>query len=75
MFSPILVSSGATAVTYIPPPPPETEQEIFSVQTQEGINFENYEAIPVKVTGENTPKAIATFDQAGLHKVISMTFI
>ena len=67
--------SGATAVTYIPPPPPETEQEIFDVQTQEGINFENYEAIAVEVTGENTPKAITTFDQAGLHKVISMTLI
>lgn len=37
------------------------QQEILNVQTQEGINFKNHK--------ENTPKAVTTFDQAGLHQV------
>ena len=33
-----------------------------------GINFNQYDAIPVRATGENVPEAIATFEQLELHQ-------
>ncbi len=35
---------------YIPPAPPETEEEMFDKMAI-GINFEKYQEIPVEVTG------------------------
>jgi len=34
------------------------------------MNFEDYENIQVKITGENTPKPINSFDEAQLRKLI-----
>uniref|UniRef100_A0A9J7Y8R2 RNA helicase n=1 Tax=Cyprinus carpio carpio TaxID=630221 RepID=A0A9J7Y8R2_CYPCA len=52
-------------VVYVPPPPPEEESSIFSHYAT-GINFDKYDDILVDVSGSNPPKAIMTFDEAGL---------
>lgn len=56
-------------VTYIPPPPPETEDEIFQQPNHEGINFNKYENIPVKITGNEPIAPITDFKDAKLHMV------
>jgi len=66
--APISDGSMVMAVTYIPPAPPETEEEIFQQGIHEGINFEKYEAIPVELTGNNPPAAVAQFADAKLHQ-------
>ena len=40
---------------YVPPEPPEGEQEIF-LSMQKGINFDKYAEIPVECTGNNAPR-------------------
>ena len=50
---------------YVPPPPTEDEEEIFSC-IQKGINFDKYDKIPVEVTGGDCPQYIRSFDEAGL---------
>ncbi|XP_063312969.1 probable ATP-dependent RNA helicase DDX4 isoform X1 [Pelobates fuscus] len=52
-------------VTYIPPPPPETEEAIFK-HYQTGINFDKYDDIIVDVSGVDAPPAIMTFEEANL---------
>ena len=42
---------------YIPPPPPEDEDELFKT-IEAGINFDKYDDIPVKCTGDNPPRAL-----------------
>ena len=41
--------------------------ELYSQGISSGINFSKYENIPVSVTGENRPPAIAKFSSAGLR--------
>ena len=68
-------TSGAVqAVTYIPPPPPETEKDIFEIGSNQGINFEKYQQIPVQLTGRDAPKPIKNFDEANLHPVSFFNF-
>ncbi|KAI2660133.1 putative ATP-dependent RNA helicase DDX4 [Labeo rohita] len=57
--------SAGPKVVYVPPPPPEEESSIFSHYAT-GINFDKYDDILVDVSGSNPPKAIMTFDEAGL---------
>ncbi|XP_030243658.1 ATP-dependent RNA helicase vasa-like isoform X2 [Drosophila navojoa] len=52
---------------YIPPEPTNDETEMFSTGISSGINFAKYDHIPVKVTGENVPSAIKSFDKARLR--------
>ncbi|XP_075445328.1 putative ATP-dependent RNA helicase DDX4 isoform X4 [Ascaphus truei] len=52
-------------VTYIPPPPPDTEDAIFA-HHQSGINFNKYDDILVEVKGPNVPPAIMSIDEANL---------
>jgi len=53
-------------VTYVPPEPSEQEEEIFKSIAQ-GINFDQYDNIPVEVTGPgDLPSAIRSFEEAGL---------
>ncbi|XP_066278962.1 ATP-dependent RNA helicase DDX4-like [Branchiostoma lanceolatum] len=54
-------------VTYVPPPPPDGEEEIFQTIAK-GINFDKYDEIPVEVTGRECPSHISSFDQAGLYE-------
>nr|CAD7423443.1 unnamed protein product [Timema monikensis] len=55
---------------YIPPEPTENEEEIFGDGITSGINFNKYDSIQVKVTGENKPEPIETFEAAGLRQFV-----
>ncbi|KAH8306702.1 hypothetical protein KR044_007184, partial [Drosophila immigrans] len=55
---------------YIPPEPTNDETEMFSTGILSGINFSKYDNIPVKVTGENVPASIKSFDKAGLREIL-----
>ena len=52
-------------MTYIPPELDDMET-LFESIPHSGINFNKYDDIPVKVTGDNPPRAIAGFEEAGL---------
>ncbi|CAJ0592755.1 unnamed protein product [Cylicocyclus nassatus] len=43
------------------------EKQLFS-NMNSGINFDNYESIPVEVSGENTPDPIPAFADAKMHE-------
>ena len=43
------------------------EEEIFKSITK-GINFDNFDKIPVEVTGRDAPPCIKVFDDAGLYE-------
>ncbi|XP_033611016.1 ATP-dependent RNA helicase vasa isoform X2 [Cryptotermes secundus] len=51
---------------YIPPEPADDEETIFGSGISSGINFDKYNNIKVKVTGENVPQPIDSFVYAGL---------
>ncbi|CAH2042469.1 unnamed protein product, partial [Iphiclides podalirius] len=57
-------------VTYVPPEPTENEQEIFSSTISSGINFDKFDRIAVKVSGENPPQPIDSFETANLRKYV-----
>ncbi|XP_048483613.1 ATP-dependent RNA helicase vasa isoform X2 [Plutella xylostella] len=57
-------------VTYVPPEPTEDEGEIFGSSISSGINFDKFDHIAVKVSGENPPKPIDSFETAGLRKYV-----
>ncbi|CAH2089620.1 unnamed protein product [Euphydryas editha] len=57
-------------VTYVPPEPTDNEEEIFSSTISSGINFDKFDCIAVKVTGENPPRAIESFETANLRKYV-----
>ncbi|CAG9563933.1 unnamed protein product [Danaus chrysippus] len=57
-------------VTYVPPEPTENEDEIFSSTISSGINFDKFDCIAVKVTGENPPRAIESFETANLRNYV-----
>ncbi|XP_045501788.1 ATP-dependent RNA helicase vasa [Colias croceus] len=57
-------------VTYVPPEPTENEQEIFGSTISSGINFDKFDCIAVKVTGENPPRPIDSFETANLRKYV-----
>lgn len=52
---------------YIPPAPTEDENEMFGSGISSGINFDKFDDIQVKVTGENPPKPITSFSESGLR--------
>uniref|UniRef100_A0A673A182 RNA helicase n=1 Tax=Sphaeramia orbicularis TaxID=375764 RepID=A0A673A182_9TELE len=52
-------------VTYIPPTISNDENSVFA-HYKSGINFDKYDDILVDVSGSNPPKAIMTFEEAGL---------
>lgn len=54
---------------YIPPEPTNDENELFYGITT-GINFAKYDDIEVNVTGENCPRAITSFESAGLRPLV-----
>lgn len=56
----------------IPLPPNENlEKELFA-GANSGINFDKYDDIPVEANGEDVPKHIDTFKDAGLGPIIDM---
>nr|4D25_A Chain A, BMVLG PROTEIN [Bombyx mori]4D26_A Chain A, BMVLG PROTEIN [Bombyx mori] len=61
---------GAMGVTYVPPEPTNDETEIFSSTISSGINFDKFDHIAVKVSGENPPRPIESFETANLRKYV-----
>ncbi|XP_028030277.1 ATP-dependent RNA helicase vasa isoform X1 [Bombyx mandarina] len=57
-------------VTYVPPEPTNDETEIFSSTISSGINFDKFDHIAVKVSGENPPRPIESFETANLRKYV-----
>ncbi|XP_012221478.2 ATP-dependent RNA helicase vasa [Linepithema humile] len=55
---------------YIPPEQPDDENSLFGNDVSMGINFDRYDDIEVKVTGENAPHPIRVFDEAGLRSIL-----
>merc|ERR1712168_1139642 len=54
-------------VTYEPEYDANTDEKIYEATCSRGIDFDKYFDIPVKVTGENVPSKITTFDEASLN--------
>jgi len=50
------------------PPPEASEDSLFELGIACGINFEKFDKIPVKVSGENAPSPIPTFESMGLRE-------
>ncbi|KAI8420008.1 hypothetical protein MSG28_008606 [Choristoneura fumiferana] len=57
-------------VTYVPPEPTENEDEIFGSTISSGINFDKFDNIAVKVSGENAPRPIDSFETANFRKYV-----
>lgn len=55
---------------YIPPELPDDENALFENGVSMGINFDKYDDIQVRVSGENTPRPIESFDEAGLRNIV-----
>ncbi|XP_012146246.1 ATP-dependent RNA helicase vasa [Megachile rotundata] len=55
---------------YIPPDLPDDENTLFENGVAMGINFDKYDNIEVKVSGENVPPPIDSFESAGLRNII-----
>lgn len=51
--------------TYVPPD--IEESDLFNHDISQGINFDKFNDIPVKVTGDDIPPPSSTFRAAGLH--------
>jgi len=52
--------------------PKEVEEDnLFAGGISQGINFDKYEKIQVKVSGENVPAPIKTFEEADLRKLLA----
>lgn len=54
---------------YVPDAPTNDESEIFGSTIKTGINFGNFEKIPVKVT-ENVAKGLHSFKESGLREYL-----
>ncbi|XP_004520983.1 ATP-dependent RNA helicase vasa isoform X3 [Ceratitis capitata] len=55
---------------YIPPEPTDNEDEIFNSGISSGINFSKYDNIPVRVSGDNAPAPLQSFENAGLRDLL-----
>ncbi|XP_043260405.1 ATP-dependent RNA helicase vasa isoform X2 [Colletes gigas] len=55
---------------YIPPELPTDEQSLFENGVEMGINFDKYDRIDVKVSGENEPMPVESFETAGLRTIV-----
>lgn len=55
---------------YIPPLPTEDEDQIFGSGISSGINFDKYDGIEVRVSGENPPPQVVSFDRSGLREEV-----
>lgn len=55
---------------YIPPDLPNDEKTLFSSGVEMGINFDKYDFIGVKVTGEDPPPQIESFENGGLRPIL-----
>ncbi|XP_049286817.1 ATP-dependent RNA helicase vasa [Anopheles funestus] len=64
------VKSDKPKSLYIPPLPTEDESLIFGSGISSGINFEKFDDIEVRVSGENPPNPVDNFEQSGLREEV-----
>ena len=62
-------AEGNTKEIYVPKAVEDAE-DLFKIRIESGINFSKYAEIPVKVTGDNQPKPIASFAASTLNPVL-----
>ncbi|XP_076245897.1 ATP-dependent RNA helicase vasa [Calliopsis andreniformis] len=55
---------------YVPPDLPTDENALFENGVEMGINFDKYDDIEIKVSGENPPRPIDNFENAGLRNIV-----
>ncbi|XP_037957874.1 ATP-dependent RNA helicase vasa-like isoform X2 [Teleopsis dalmanni] len=55
---------------YIPPTPSTDEKVIFTSGVTVGKNFAKFDSIPIQASGENVPRPIADFSDAGLNQAV-----
>ncbi|KAI5715805.1 hypothetical protein M8J77_022715 [Diaphorina citri] len=55
---------------YIPKDVDQSEDNLFSSGIQTGINFSGWENVEVKVSGDNPPRPIESFESAGLREIL-----
>lgn len=55
---------------YIPPELPTDENALFENGVEKGINFDKYDTIEVKVSGENPPTPLENFESANLRNIV-----
>ncbi|KAF5304883.1 hypothetical protein FQR65_LT00767 [Abscondita terminalis] len=55
---------------YVPPEPTMDEEELFNSGITSGINFIKYDDIEVRISGENTPPPISSFESSGLRPLL-----
>ena len=48
----------------------DNAEELYKMGVQSGINFSKYSSIPIKVTGENAPASVKTFEEMGLRPLV-----
>lgn len=60
------MAANQPPIIYIPPQPPQHDEDMFGQEIRCGTNFDKISAIPVKVSGDNVPVPIADFASAGL---------
>ena len=65
----VVGEDGETVKREIYVPPPEaTEDSLFDLGITSGINFERFDKIPVKVSGENAPNPVQSFEAMDLRE-------
>ena len=62
-------AEGNTKEIYVPKEN-DNADELYKLSIKSGINFSKYKNIPVKVTGENAPEGITSFESSGLSPLV-----
>ncbi|KAJ3038161.1 hypothetical protein HDV00_000961 [Rhizophlyctis rosea] len=63
--------SAASNQRWTPSPRnPAMERKLFGSRISSGINFDNYDKIPVQTSGYNIPRPLMNFQDADLHPLI-----
>lgn len=55
---------------YIPPEPTDDENIMFGSTISSGINFDKFDSIQVKVSGDNVPKPVSSFEECQLRNLL-----
>ena len=56
-------------------PKEEDEEKLYDNAISSGINFQDFNKIEVKVTGENKVAAIPSFARAGLRQIVIVNHV
>ena len=62
-------AEGNTKEIYVPRDN-DAAEDLYKLSIKSGINFSKYNNIPVKVTGENAPDGVKSFEAAGLRPLL-----